>query len=82
MNITKAEKGKIENWIRERTPQPPRFIEELFKALEKRENPLRANEVTFSFVTGYIPPEDDMLQDPMFVLMRLLRKGDSWYLNN
>jgi len=80
VNITEAEKVKITKWLQERT-LPPRYIDDLLEALEKEEEPLVANQITFP-VLGWEPlPDDDLLQDLKFVWVRLVRQGDSWYLN-
>ena len=49
MNITEIEREKIENWIQERTPEPPRYM---LDALEKSEEP-KGNRLQIPILVGF-----------------------------
>lgn len=72
MNVAEVEKEKIKNWIEKRTPEPPRYM---LEALEEMKEPL-GNLLRVSLLVGFD------LSNMKSSYFELLRKGDSWYLNN
>ena len=72
MKMEEASKGKIKNWIEERTPEPPRYM---LDALEKTKEPL-GNVLRVPILVGFD------LSNMKSTYLELIRKGNSWYLNN